>query len=152
LIGSATVALPNELLFQTIMEIKFRAVVKEDIKKVIYDVTSINFADETVWLNDNGEQELYDFKDVVIISYSGKKDKRDFEIWEGDLMVAFSKDGTEMIGEVYLDKEFRVKYGYRYPKEGQRKEYFFNGIFGGEEWEVIGNIYQNKDLVVDKYL
>lgn len=84
--------------------------------------------------------------------FCGLKDKNGKEIYEGDIMVSSSnKPSKEMIGEVYFEKGmFRVQYRDRYPEEGGRKDFYLSSAFGGENWEVIGNIYENMELLETK--
>lgn len=130
-------------------EIKFRAWTEES--KKMFDVTAIEFKDcylrsfihreETAGLlvgpGDNGEQENWE-SSPILMQFTGLKDKNGKEIYERD--VVQKKDG----------KLFEVKYefGYFFPLV----ELEFNPDTWGSlmEWEVIGNVYENPELLKRK--
>jgi len=72
-------------------------------------------------------------KDAPIMQFSGMKDKDGRELWEGDIVKAWERDEKPLV------IEFRAG-GF--------------GTWNGEQfisyssgWEVIGNIYQNPELL-----
>jgi len=114
-------------------EIKFRAwnIVDEKMRVVL----KIDFDIKLVWLDKyvKGERRPYwlEFKDVELMQYTGLKDKNGKEIYEGD--IARTPFG---IGQVFdrlgcwfveLQKEL--------------------GYFPPFDIEVIGNVYENPDLI-----
>ena len=87
-------------------------------------------------------------EEYELLEYTGLKDKNGKEIYEGDILVGINRNNIEMIAEVFfMDGCFQIKQGFRFPAEDQRKDYFLRGIFDGKELEVIGNIYENPELL-----
>lgn len=88
--------------------------------------------------------------DIELMQFTGLTDKNGVEIYEGDLFGVVNK-GTEMLGEIYFEEGcFKMKYGYRNPKKDQRKDYFLSSVIensGAKIIEIIGNIYENKELL-----
>ena len=135
-------------------EIKFKAYYKAD--KRIYEVLYLDFASNELRLWDE-ETELdfeCSFEDVELMQYTGLKDQNDAEIYES-YIVKFdpqSPCGDEFYnprdgetGEVILDfGSFVVR-----PIDKKREDLRFSLSELGV-WVVVGNIYENKNLIEAK--
>ena len=134
-------------------EIKFRAwhkkakVMEEVIgwwryRGRIHRVDTICDTDKGTAIEHN---ESYQMKDVILMQYTGLKDKssKGKETYDGDLIRSLPK-GYEPreIFEVVWDKE-RLEWGVKSKLGMITSLWKFN-----KDFEIIGNIYQNKDLLV----
>ena len=122
-------------------EIKFR--VWDNDEKIIKKVESINFplggesSSKTVCVY-NEEEYCYEWVyDYELMQYTGIKDKNNKEIYEGDIVEFYSNVEDEIITE-------KVEYHFGIYRAG---DYFVGKIYN--KCEVIGNIYENKDLLVE---
>ena len=80
--------------------------------------------------------------DIILLQYTGLKDKDGNEIYEGDIVKIDGFDDEE-------DEFFLVKFeneSARYTLSGNRLVYDFDYIYGNE-CEVIGNAYDNAELL-----
>jgi len=80
-----------------------------------------------------------------IMQYTGLKDKNGVEIYEGDLVALPYKSSKDMIFRVTYSNN-RASYECINIKDDSIVR-FFNG--GGSDYTIIGNIYQNKELLDD---
>ena len=122
-------------------EIKFRAWLKED--KKMENVKTMDFTDKTIrCLKKNEFINAYllrrvSFDDVELLQYTGVKDKNGKEIYEGDIIIC--KYGPQIAMEVkWVDEGFRTLGKY----DGDNYVGFVKN-----NAEVIGNIYENKNLL-----
>ena len=124
-------------------EIKFRAYHKE--RKEIFEIASIDFEEKKATLS-NGVIKLLnvDFKQFELLQYTGLKDKNGKEIYEVDIVKILKLEGygeycdqVECIGKIecYIS-EFRIQ-----PLNLRLSDESIVEI------EVIGNIYENKNLL-----
>lgn len=117
---------------------KFRAFLK-DTKKIA-DVKSIFFENEVAKVTDN---EFYLFDDIILMQSTGLHDKNGVEIFEG-YIVEIIYDNEPFIGVVVYDLgETDFKATNNHEDYGNNFQY----LTVGESIEVIGNIYQNKELL-----
>lgn len=85
-----------------------------------------------------------DFRDVELMQSTGLKDKNGKEVFVGDII----KCTRGCLHEVYIEKEYRGTYF------GGMPAVYLKGLREGYAWteheEIIGNIYENPDLLEDK--
>ena len=130
-------------------EIKFRAWLKEEKKMVI--VETIDFSEKSIqYLEKNEIMDAYLLRtnfleDVELMQYTGLKDKNGTEIYEGDIVkYKFPYDRRlKHISPVFY-MESQASYGVL--------DIYKNGIplytiSANNYFEVIGNIYENKNLL-----
>lgn len=121
-------------------EIKFRVWDKDE--KLMKEVDSLNFPlqkqsgkDVTAYNQKEDYHEwIYEYE---LMQYIGLKDKNNKEIYEGDIVEFYSNVEDEIITE-------KVEYHFGIYRAG---DYFVGKIYN--KCEVIGNIYENKDLLVE---
>lgn len=141
-------------------DIKFRAWDKE--QNVMRVVTDLNFLTESIETKAiEGTSEMWEVYDPIffkgsyeLMQYTGLKDKNGVEIYEGDYLIGKQYATTS------LDMPFEIKGVVKYSKcdtmfylENENKSHvkfrqsIGNSIYG---FEVIGNIYENADLLEEK--
>ncbi|EOM1375617.1 YopX family protein, partial [Listeria monocytogenes] len=136
----------------------FRAFVKS--KKKMLPVTDLCFNEtEAVGVSGCGNAKCtlcvdwYNFDDVVLMQYTGLKDKNGKKIFEGDI-VAFSEDDFHVFNSQveYFSEDGYPAFDIKVPST----YYFDSNVFsevsmsGLYEIEVIGNIHENPELLEEK--
>jgi uncharacterized phage protein (TIGR01671 family) len=117
-------------------EIKFRAWEK-NLKEII-PIDSVNFKNKIV----NKDSAWRLFSEIELMQYTGLKDKNGKEIYEGDVVKGYWWEKGEShrhIGRVaYVMNAFKVR---------GVKQYlgFDDGL--NPSYEIIGNIYENPELL-----
>ena len=90
------------------------------------------------WFLDNEVCEMFDNEDLIVMQYTRLQDKNGKEIYEGDII---REDDDNLV--VYFDEE-ALAYALKL------KSKFYMGTLGSylpSYIEVIGNIYENKNLL-----
>lgn len=124
---------------------KFRAIINNEIKDVYYFYELPNNKDVVFICTDFENCKGHYISSNQLVPCTGKKDKNNNLIFEGDI-VRFYFDNDEIIAVVEWDDDecrfylnttdfFKDKYVTDYE------------IVNQEEYEVIGNIYENPDLL-----
>ena len=122
---------------------RFRAWLKED--KEMIDVDEMHFKNGELDFIGNGITWMYKKSDIVLMQSTGFKDKNGKEIFEGDILrvtnlsswlevVSFNEDKA-----TFVSKETKRKV-----EETPLYDLFNTDIF---EVEIIGNIYENPELL-----
>ena len=122
-------------------EIKFRAWHKEE--KIIGEVLGIDILHKEIFFS-NEDVDCYehsDFKDIELMQYTGLYDKNEKEIYEGDIVKLRANHGIGVVK--YYDEwgAFVVEYIKSKPLTVLGMSYY------KEDIEVIGNIYENPELL-----
>ena len=122
-------------------EIKFRAWHKG--KKIIGNVLGIDILHKEIFFsNENVDcYEHVDFKNIELMQYTELKDKNNKEIYEGDIVKLRNNHGLGVVK--YYDEwgAFVVEYVKSKPLVVLGMSYY------KEDIEVIGNIYENPELL-----
>ena len=131
-------------------ETKFRAWLKEEEKMV--NVETMDFTDKTIrCLKKNEFINAYllrrvSFDDIELMQYTGLNDKNGTEIYERDIVLV-KPGGTS----TWYKTVVKFKEGAFIASliDGEDYIYIFNRGFDSNDFEIIGNIYENKNLVED---
>ena len=122
-------------------EIKFRAWHKE--KKIMGEVLGIDILHKEIFFS-NEDVNCYehtDFKDIELMQYTGLKDKNNKEIYEGDILSDGNNDKPYKV--IFENGSFRAEF------DGDFEEYSFDLIdVVAQGCEVVGNIYENPELII----
>jgi|SRR5690625_4924123 len=122
-------------------EIKFRAWDKAN-KKMHYDVGILGSA---IYIDFNGQKEYEEVNGHELMQYTGAKDKNGREIYEGDVIKIWPDDyDCETAGYVV---KCEGCYWIRAKDDNSISMPLFDYFNGIMELEVIGNIYENPELL-----
>lgn len=126
-------------------EIKFRCWDKEN--KEMLEVQKLDYADSydgqpmvrTTMYND-----YFDTEDMILMQYTGLHDKNGTEIYEGDV-VKIDCPTMKMTGEIKYSEMSAMFYIYDVIEDIEETLWYQK-----EEYEVIGNIYENPELLEER--
>lgn len=107
--------------------------------KLMNDVTTIDLEQEIVFYHHwkYGHSKAIPFSDVILLQYTGLKDKNDTEIFEGDILKYWGECRPVVSHEASFGW---IEGGYYIP-------FPMMCISEISNTEVIGNIYENEDLL-----
>ena len=125
-------------------EIKFRA-----WDKVLFDITKGNRMFEVYGLNistnyvsaykETGDEVIHDLRDCILMQYTGLKDKKGKEIYEGDIIkLAHGHNGIIEFQKGCFVVAMKGENNYCYCELK---------FYSPEHREIIGNIYENSELL-----
>lgn len=77
----------------------------------------------------------------ILMQYTNLKDKNGKEIYEGDILKVKVDDGEANLYVKYTNGEYRVV------NKGKWEDSLYAYMYFGDV-EVVGNIYENKDLII----
>lgn len=125
-------------------EIKFRAWLKEE--KIMGEVLGIDILHKEIFFS-NEDANCYehtDFKDIELMQYTGLKDKNNKEIYEGDILKLRDNHGIQLVK--YHDEwsAFIVE------SQKDTSVGVLGLYFDKEDFEIIGNAYENPELLGGK--
>lgn len=117
-------------------EIEFRAWLKKEKKMV--DLEMISFNNDGVIIVGKGTSKLrvFLFNQIELMQYTGIMDTNGVKVFEGDIVYVNGDD----IGVI------EYKSGCFYVRSNGYEGTFYDNYFGCDV-EVIGNIYENKELL-----
>lgn len=123
-------------------EIKFRAWDKEN--KKMMKVSSLSLENKEIAVRENGTYHFFRMQNLELMQCAGLTDKNGTEIYEGDIVLV-------KLGGVSTWYKTVVEF-----KEGaliaslideENYIYIFNPGFDSNDFEVVGNIFENKNLL-----
>jgi len=135
---------------------KFRAWDKK--YKMLMRVNQIDFLKGTAWLEaDQGDHETRHtltrcFDDLIFMQYTGLKDKNGVAIFEWDIVQStwYDVDNNpyKKKGEItYVGAQYVIVYDSQFDVETGEITYDTHNLTYAEDAEVIGNIYENPELL-----
>ena len=139
-------------------EIKFRAW-NGELLSVFDDIMNITLGETIVHFQDKETEAAFAYDSVILMQYTGLKDKNGKSIYEGDILDLHSTVNGVNLFEVYYNEpqaRFSIKYyTSRMQERGLEYEYSVSDFFkpcefsGEVDFEIIGNIYENPELLED---
>ena len=121
-------------------KIKFRAWDKENEKMM--KVSSLHLENKEISVKENGTFHLFRMQDLM--QYTGLKDKNSKEIYEGDI-VLIKLDETSTWYKTVVGFKKGAFIANLIDKEDY--VYIFHHGFTDDDFEIIGNVYENKNLL-----
>ena len=116
-----------------------------EIKFRLYDKDNAAMFD-WVWVKDNPEIIVSGLMNQKLMQYTGLKDKNGVEIYEGDILEWRVFNGANIFEVKFLYGGFKATQPNGYIED---LYYFIEAVTEGNKITVIGNIYENKELLED---
>lgn len=121
-------------------DIKFRA---WDKKKKCLTTGNGNYMLDCIgnvyWQFGNDEPKMIDREDIELMQYTGLKDKNGVEIYEGDILKKKDTLRPFVVGFHENTGQFKMYW--------ERMDVYRSSIYPTVQVEVIGNIYENPELL-----
>ena len=122
---------------------KFRAWLKKEQKMDNY-IDHISWLEDELYCIGDGITYMVSAEDLVLMQSTGLKDKNGKEVFVGDII----KCTRGCLHEVYIEKEYGGTYF------GGMPAVYLKDLGEGYAWteheEIIGNVYENPELLEDK--
>lgn len=138
------------------MQDRFRYRVFDNDDKKMHDVIFLNYENNSVeWYNDNNKKRAAFIDEVSIVQCTGLKDKNGKLIYEGDIVkVQCNREDKGGLffkfGLVTYNIEEKNEHGHAdssFYLKINNKDNDMCALFSSEKTEIIGNIYENPELL-----
>lgn len=126
-------------------EIKFRAWNKETEQWLEnFDLVNLDNGVVAVWTDFQGNKQD-EYKNVVLVQYTGLKDKNGKEIYEGDIVIEphseFEPRSKYQV--IWNEGDYRYSLLLKHELYGSHERHFRDAF----QMKIIGNIYENPELL-----
>ena len=125
------------------MKLKFRAWLKKE-QKMDNEIDHISWLEDELYCIGDGITYMVSAEDLVLMQSTGLRDKNGKEVFVGDII----KCTRGCLHEVYIEKEYGGTYF------GGMPAVYLKDLREGYAWteheEIIGNIYENPELLEDE--
>lgn len=141
-------------------KIKYRGYLKKDRKMLPVAFLNFNGVDPyDVFLASCGDlscgmcEDSYKLEEVEIMQYTGFEDDEDTEIYEGDI-IEFCDFNSLRTGGIEDDvihvSVIKMSEGSWMVENGKHRDYLYQVLINDSDAKVIGNIYENKELLQEE--